>query len=261
VTTAAIGQPFKSARSRVRLVFQVSVAMLIICAGALFMLGVALLTGFRLRRLYSERIAAAIGKLVLRVFGVRFTVHGPRRLPEGQVVYISNHTSTIDLFVLVTLGLPNARYFLSGYLRKCLPLGLIGYVIGIFWTVPQAFPQRRREIFARAAKILKRTGDSVYLSPEGERITSGRIGKFNKGAFHLAADLHAPIVPLFLWIPRSMDPGKGLDARPGTLQVHIGSPVDTRTWRIDEVERYRDEMHAFYERWHAQLNAPSARPL
>jgi 1-acyl-sn-glycerol-3-phosphate acyltransferase len=56
---------------------------------------------------------------------------------------------------------------------------------------------------------LERTGESVYLSPEGERVTGGRVGHFNKGAFHLATDLHAPIVPLFLRIPRAMDPGKG----------------------------------------------------
>ena len=39
-------------------------------------------------------------------------------------------------------------------------------------------------------------------SPEGARITTGEIGHFNKGAFHLATSLRAPIVPLYLEIPR-----------------------------------------------------------
>ena len=261
MTTAAIKHPISLAGARLRLGLQVGASLLVMSAGALVMLCVALVTGFRLRRFYSERIAAPIGRLLLRIFGVRFVVHCRSRLPQGQVVYISNHTSTIDMFVLIALGLPNTRFFLSGFLRKLLPLGLIGYLIGIFWTVPQTFPEHRRAIFRRAARVLKRTGESVYLSPEGERVTSGRIGHFNKGAFHLAAELQAPIVPLFLLIPRVMDPGKGLDARPGTVHVHIAQAIDTQAWRVEEVERHRDQMRAYFERWHAQLNAPGEKPL
>ena len=55
--------------------------------------------------------------------------------------------------------------------------------------------------FQAAERVLRRTGDSVYLSPEGTRITGGTIGHFNKGTFHLATDLRVPIVPLFIDIP------------------------------------------------------------
>jgi 1-acyl-sn-glycerol-3-phosphate acyltransferase len=229
--------------------------------GALLMLVVAIITCFQARRYCSERIAGRLGRIVLAIFGVRYVVHRAAPFPTGQVVYISNHTSTIDVFVLVALGLPNARFFLSGYLRKLLPLGLIGYLIGIFWTVPQAFPEKRRRIFKRAAATLRASGESVYLSPEGERITSGRIGPFNKGAFHLAADLRAPIVPLFIRIPRAIDPGKGLAARSGTVDVFVGAPIDTRSWRVQDVEAHRDAVHAHYVRWHAELMKAPQVPL
>ena len=232
---------------------RVGAGLVVMSMGALLMLCAAMLSGFRLRRFYSERLAGPLGKILLGIFGVRFIVHSLGPFPKGQVVYISNHTSTIDMFVLIAMSLPNARFFLSGFLRKLLPLGLIGYLIGIFWTVPQAYPERRRAIFARAARVLAATGESVYLSPEGERITGGRIGHFNKGAFHLATALRAPIVPMFIAIPRGIDPGKGLDARPGTVHVHIGASIDTSTWRVEDVEANRDDVRRFYERWHAEL--------
>ena len=253
MTAASIKHLGAPLGARLGLALRVAVSFIVMTLGALVMLCVALLTGFQCRRLYSERMAGPIGRMLLRIFGVRFVVHTAAPFPQHQAVYISNHTSTIDLFVLIALGLPNARFFLSGYLRKLLPLGLIGYLIGIFWTVPQDFPQRRREIFMRAARVLERSGESVYLSPEGERITTGRIGHFNKGAFHLATALRAPIVPLFITIPRGINPGKGLDARAGTVHVHVAAPIDTREWREEDVERNRDAMRRFYERWHEDL--------
>ena len=230
-----------------------AVSFLLMCVGAAAMLACAVATLFSAPRFYRERIGATLGRAILAVWAIRFVVHGTPSPAHLQTVYVSNHTSTVDMFVLIALGLPNTRFFLSGYLRKLLPLGLIGYLIGIFWTVPQSFPERRTAIFRRAERVLRRTGESVYLSPEGQRVTSGEIGHFNRGAFHLATALGAPIVPMYLFIPRACNPGTGLDARPGTVHVHFREPIATRGWRVEDVDRNRDHMRDFYVAWHHEL--------
>ncbi len=242
-------------KERLAFAVRVTLTMSLMTAGALVMLVVAVLTAFRLRRFYSEAIATPLGQLTLRIWGVRMIVHQPAPLPSGQAVYISNHTSTIDLFALVALGLPNTRFFLSGYLRKLLPLGLIGYLIGIFWTVPQEYPDARRRIFQRAERVLRRTGESVYLSPEGERVTTGEVGHFNKGSFHLATALKAPIVPMFIRIPREIDPGKGLNARSGTVEVFFRAPIETSSWRVEDLLENRKKVRDLYVEWHHALQA------
>lgn len=240
-------------RDQLRFWPRAAATFLLMTAGSLVMLACAVATAFSAARFYRERIGAPLGRMALGIWGVRYVVHGAPSPPEAQTVYVSNHTSTLDMFVLIALGLPNTRFFLSGYLRKLLPLGLIGYLIGIFWTVPQSFPERRTRIFQRAERVLRRTGESVYLSPEGERITSGEIGHFNKGAFHLATALGAPIVPMYIRVPRASDPGKGLHARPGTIEVHFRAPIETRSWRVEDVVRNRDRMRDFYVAWHREL--------
>jgi 1-acyl-sn-glycerol-3-phosphate acyltransferase len=232
---------------------RIALMLLLMTVGALVMLIAAIVTAFQARRFYRESIGVLLGKFALRLWGIRMNLHGA--LPDGsrQVVYVSNHTSTIDMFVLLAMALPNTRFFLSGFLRKLLPLGLIGYLMGIFWTVPQRFPEQRRQIFMNAERVLRHTGESVYLSPEGERVTTGEIGHFNKGAFHLATALHAPIVPMYIRIPPEIDPGKGLDARAGSVEVYIGEAVETTSWRVEDIECNRDRMRALFVDWHRRL--------
>jgi 1-acyl-sn-glycerol-3-phosphate acyltransferase len=245
-TTASGEQPSAAARhvsERTRARILAVLAGLTISGAALLLVLLGLVTGFRARRLYSAVARrAAIGVLALYGIHVRVVQRDP--FPRMQVVYVSNHSSTLDLFVLVALGLPSCRFFLSGFLRKLVPLGVIAWMMGTFFTVPQDRPAERRRIFGRAERILRRTGESVYLSPEGGRITTGEIGHFNKGAFHLATALRAPIVPLYFEIPEGVDPGRGYDARPGVVTVHVLPAIETRDWRLEDlavnVARVRD---------------------
>lgn len=229
-----------------------SLTLLTLCA--VLMLILALLTLFRCRRCYSDWLLTPCGRLFLRLWGLRMVVHRHAPYPPAQTVFVMNHTSSIDMFAIVALGLPNTRFFLSGYLRKLPPLAVIGYLTGIFWTVDQAYPERRIRIFQRACRILMGTGESVCLSPEGARITSGQIGPFNKGAFHLAAALKAPMQPVFIQIPPAIDPGKGWHARPGAIHVHIAAPIDTSNWRGEDAAIIKEQMRDYYRRWKDELD-------
>ena len=239
---------------------RVAATFALMTIGALIMLVAAIPTAFMARRFYSEVMARALGAMALRLWGVRYRVHGAPQPASRQTVYIANHTSTLDLFVLIALGLPRTRFFLSGFLKKLPPIGIVGGLIRIFWTVPQQFPNKRRAIFKRASRILRATGDSVFLSPEGMRVTTGEIGRFNKGAFHLATSLGAPIAPMYFAIPRTIDPGMGYDAKPGALDVYFLPPIDTSDWRVTDVERHRDDVRELYVRVHDAMRRTGVLP-
>jgi 1-acyl-sn-glycerol-3-phosphate acyltransferase len=223
-------------------------AGLLLSIGALAILAIGIVTAFQMRRLYAA-CATGLSRTILWLYGIELQVHGAPPWPSGQNVYISNHTSTLDVFILVALGLPNTRFFLSGFLRRIIPLGIISTMMGTFFTVPQSQPDERRRIFARAARVLRRTGESVYLSPEGERVTTGQVGHFNKGAFHLATELRAPIVPLLIYIPPEVDPRRGLDARPGTVHVRVMSIVPTRHWTLEDVGANAEQVRDMFVRF------------
>lgn len=237
--------PFAKARLHVRLL----ISGLLITATSIAIIPVAVVTLFSARRLYAA-IVTWVARAVLAICGIRMRVHHEEPFPQGQTVYISNHSSTIDLFALVALGLPNTRFFLSGFLQKYIPLAILAHLMGTFFTVPQDRPDERRRIFQAAARTLARTKESVYLSPEGTRITTGNIGPFNKGAFHLAVSLGAPIVPLYFFIPREIDPGMGFDARPGAIDIHVKPAIDTSGWSVESVVAHKETVRDLFVAWH-----------
>ncbi len=226
--------------------FRIAITFLIMTIGCLAMLLVALVTGFQARRFYSEKMARHLGLMVLWVWGVRLRIHKPYEGPAGQVVYISNHTSSLDVFALISLGLPNSRFFLSGFLRRYIPMGIMGYLIGIFYTCPQSQPEKRKKIFQRAHRILKKTKESVYLSPEGRVVTNGEIGHFNKGSFHLATSLQAPLVPFFIKIPEEMNFGREWRIGSGTADIYFEPPIPTRDWKLEDLEQNRDTVRNLF---------------
>jgi 1-acyl-sn-glycerol-3-phosphate acyltransferase len=233
--------------SRCRVVAQFVAGFSVMTIGSLLALGVSICTLFQCRDFCATYIIAPTARIVLRIGSIQFVVHNPEHLRKQQTVFIANHASTLDVFILTAMALPNTRFFLSGHLRKKFPpLGLLGYLAGVFWTVPQSFPLRRTEIFKRAERVLKRTGESVFLSPEGNKGCLGQIAPFNKGAFHLATNLAAPIVPMYFSIPAEIHPGWGYNFRPGCVDIYVQPPVATDAWTLEELDSNRHKMHAYF---------------
>ncbi len=244
---------FATLRGRFHLAYSVAASALLLCGTAVVMLVVALLTLFRMRRLYTEGFAHWLAKATLRVNGVKMVVHPRRAFPQEQTIYVANHTSTLDMFILLALGLPNTRYFLRGKYRKIIPLGIITYLMGTFFTPSQKRPAARVRCFQNAEQVLRRTRDSVYLSPEGTRITDGRIGRFNKGTFHLATNLKVPIVPLYIDIPPEVDPGTGYGVMPGTVHVYVLPEICTDAWRIEDMLQNKERVRDLYVQFQQEL--------
>ena len=237
---------------RVFIVLWCTVTLIILSIGAVVFVVVGALTLFRARRLYNEHMARWMSRVLLRQWGVRIRVHRPYPWPTGQVVYVSNHDSSLDVFVLTGLGLPNCRFFLSGWLRKVLPVGIIATVMGTFFTVPQNYPEKRARIFTRATRALAASGESVYLSPEGTRVTTGEIGHFNKGSFHIATVLGAPIVPFYIQTAPSINPGKSYDIGAGTVHVYFMPQISTTGWKVDDLVDNTSAVRRAFLRFHEE---------
>ena len=101
--------------------------------------------------------------------------------------------------------------------------------------------------------MLRGTGESISFSPEGGRVTTG-VGRCNKGAFHLATNVQAPIVPFYIRIPAEVDPRLGFDARPGIVDVFFLPAIETRDWTTAELSENITCVRRVMTRAHQELS-------
>ena len=153
------------ARHLLKTIHAYSTGLLIVLTCDVLVLAFSLLTLFQARDLTMRYLVRPGAWLTLRVMGVKIAFHGRDRIPDEPVVMIANHISSYDLFAVCALGLPRTRYFLSTYTYIHLPLTLIGLCTGTFYIRGQEDPESRIHCFQRASRILRRTGDSVFLTP------------------------------------------------------------------------------------------------
>ena len=201
----------------------------------------------RLTNFIIRRIAPLMMKPVFATAGVRFSIkqHGPP--VREPVMYIINHSSTIDMITILALGLPRVRFVAKWDLQYNPIFFLLGRLTG------QVFIKRKQsekavETLQKAYNRLQENRLSVLMAPEGSRKHEGIIGPFKKGPFRMAMDLGYPIVPIYFEGNRSLSSGSSLVFKPGHVKAHIYPPVDVSDWTVESLnEHIRDVRHRYLD--------------
>ena len=71
-------------------------------------------------------------------------------------------------------------------------------------------------------------GTSIAILPEGTRSSTGAMGPFNKGPFHLAIDAQAPVVPFAFVDNERFYSARSWHLHPRVVKIAFGAPIPTR---------------------------------
>jgi 1-acyl-sn-glycerol-3-phosphate acyltransferase len=93
-------------------------------------------------------------------------------------------------------------------------------------AIDRSDPEKALRSMNRARKVME-NGFSFGVFAEGTRAMPGELLPFKKGAFHLAVQTGAPIVPVVIKnTDRMMGKRTGV-AFPGTIEMVLLDPIDT----------------------------------
>ena len=135
-------------------------------------------------------------KALLRVAKVNVITQGREHVQPGEsYVVMSNHQSHFDIpVVFQALGIP-MRMVAKKELFRIPVMGPAMRYSG-FVEVDRARRTRAVKSLSAARERMTRDGTSVWIAPEGTRSTTGEVGKFKRGGFHLAIDAGLRILPI-----------------------------------------------------------------
>jgi 1-acyl-sn-glycerol-3-phosphate acyltransferase len=173
------------------------------------------------------------GAAWLRGSGVKIEVKGLELLdPKQTYVFVSNHHSYLDT---ATLFIYTGRRIGLLAKKELLKVPVLG--VGMGFVNIMAIDRSNRDLAIRtteAAAERIRSGVSFAVFVEGTRAMPGELLPFKKGAFYMAKQAGVPVVPIAI---KGSDVlmGKGTgEARSGTLEMVIMTPVETTSVSTDD---------------------------
>jgi 1-acyl-sn-glycerol-3-phosphate acyltransferase len=180
---------------------------------------------------------------LLRASGVQLRVEGADRLRESLAtpcVFVSNHVSWFDVFVLASL-VPRFAFIAK---QQLLSIPIFGPGARAVGTVPIDRANRKSAFSSyEEAGTRIRGGRSVVVFPEGTRGATYALREFKKGPFVLAISAGVPLVPTVVEGTLTVMPRGTWRVRGGPVVVRLLEPVPTAGATYDDRDRIADLVH------------------
>jgi len=162
----------------------------------------------------------------------------PGELP-ARCVCVSNHCSNIDPFLLGHL--PFEMKFLAKAVLFKIPA--VGWGIKIAGDIPLVRGSTRsiKKAMARAGEYV-RNGMPVLIFPEGTRSTNGELLPFKDGAFRLAIENKAHILPIA--VGGTVGALRKGDWKPGVARGMslVGEPISTEGMTVKDLKPLKEQV-------------------
>ena len=244
----------------VRMAIIAVLALTTLIVGTIAVIITSVLTFGRAKNFIVEKYGGMMGRIILMIAGVKLKQEHVGESTNQPAVYIANHSSTLDMFVVMALGLPRIRFVAKSEFLHNPIFAVMGKLTG------QIFVNRQDSVKAvaalqRAYHRLQQDRLSLFFMPEGTRRTDGKIGPFKKGAFRMAMALQYPIVPMHFIGMRQLASGKSLVVRPGTVKVRFHPAVPTSSWNDATLEQNMAEIREQYIEWEREAVSEIAAGL
>ena len=134
-------------------------------------------------------------RIICTVLLLPVSVYGTGNIQKDKpYIIIANHQSIFDVFLIYGyLGI-KFKWMMKKELERIPLVGTACKKAGFIY-IDRSSKAGSRNSILETEEVLKR-GMSMTIFPEGTRTPTGETGRFKKGAFLLAAELHIPLLPV-----------------------------------------------------------------
>lgn len=191
----------------------------------------------RATRRFQDFVAMLWMKCTMFSFRMTPAIISAHNLPSPNipVVYVANHASYLDIYIFAALG-RRIKYLSKSEIFK---LPIIGWAMTMagYISVRRMNKAGQMEAYRRMVQVI-RNGISLVIFPEGTRSVSGKLRKFQAGAFRAAKQKGVAVVPITILGTREVMPAWAwLPVRypPERIRMVVHPPIDSTKYSIDEL--------------------------
>ncbi|HEX9025248.1 MAG TPA: lysophospholipid acyltransferase family protein [Clostridium sp.] len=180
---------------------------------------------------YSSKVTRLLSEFTIKIIGIDLEVRGLENIPKEPCVFIGNHSSILDIPILLSNVDRNIGFIAK---KEILKTPVIGYWLTRTNCVAldRENPRSAFQSINEAVQNLKK-GSSMAIFPEGTRNKEGKVGEFKKGSLKLATKSRAPIVPISIdRASRAFEDTREFKAT--KIRVVFGEVIDTKNLSKEE---------------------------
>lgn len=191
----------------------------------------------------SERLMRAWCRFVLFCAGARVVARVHPLDRSRTYVFVSNHTSNIDVPAIVSVSPEPLRFIAKQELARIPLFGWAARRMGHVFIDRRDSHGAAKSIGDRIARGLRGVG--LFFFAEGTRSTTDEMLPFKKGAAVAALGSGLDCVPIGVAGAREVLAPKGFSLfRPGTIAVVFGAPIPVAGHTMEDRERLVAEQRA-----------------
>lgn len=204
-------------------------------------------------RFIEDRMVQYWGYLSLYLFGIRVEEKGRENLKWGSCLYLFNHTSFFDVFVMHA----KLRGLRFGAKIELFSIPVFGRVMRKIGVLPIA-RDRREEVIKVYQDAQKRAakGEQFALSPEGGRNTEEKLLPFKSGPFIFAIEAGIPLVPVIIRGAQAAMPKKSFipncDQLRRVITIEYLPRIEVSDYKLEQRHELQDHV---YEIMNQKLNS------
>ncbi len=144
---------------------------------------------------YSGKVGEDWARYTIHnALAMNVTIKGKENIPNVPCCYIGNHTSILDIPILID-SVGKCMGFVAK--KEMVKAPVLGYWMSKYNCVPLDRGNAREaiKVIKKGSENIK-NGYSMAIFPEGTRSKNGELMEFKKGSLKLATMAKAPIVPV-----------------------------------------------------------------
>lgn len=170
---------------------------------------------------------------------IRYKFYGTENFKDKAYIFVSNHTSFLDI--------PGLTMLLPGQFRplakkELLKIPVFGWIARTATIIVDRSSHESRKKSIDQLKVFLKNGISILIFVEGtQNRTKEILQPFHDGAFRIAIDTQQPVLPIVVLGAGGLMPPGTIDLKPGLIRIYAGEEIPTQNLTVQQVGQLKQK--------------------